>query len=96
MRQKTLQSQRQNAIAAYSTGTLRDNRTGQQISPSSSTGSNNLISNTGTHKSHHQYDLQKPEMIYPHSTQTQQFHQLNGKIDIKQTKKKRFFLIIRN
>lgn len=75
MRHQTLQSQRHhNAHGAYSTGTLRDNRSSQQISPSSS------MTNAEGHKLHHQYDLQKPELIYPHSGQSsQQFHQLHGK-----------------
>lgn len=75
MRHQTLQSQRHhNAHGAYSTGTLRDNRSSQQISPSSS------MTNADAHKAHHQYDLQKPELIYPHSgPSSQQFHQLHGK-----------------
>lgn len=79
MRHQTLQSQRQhNALAAYSTGTLRDNRSSQQISPSSS------MTNADAHKTH-QYDLQKSELIYPHSgPSSQQFHQLHGNFCNKQ------------
>lgn len=75
MKHQTLQAQRHNAVAAYTTGTLRDNRSSQQISPSSSAGSAQLINNMGAHKSH-QYEAQRPDMIYP---QSQQFHQLHGK-----------------
>lgn len=62
------QMQRHNAMP-YS-GTLREHRSGAMTPAGSS-----KYAGTG-HK--YQYDLQNPELIYPHSANSQQFHQLHG------------------
>lgn len=64
------QMQRHNAMPPYS-GTLREHRSGT-MSPA---GSSKYAA--GGHN--YQYDFQNPELIYPHSANSQQFHQLHGK-----------------
>lgn len=62
------QMQRQHAMPPYS-GTLREHRSGAMTPAGSS-----KYGGTG-----HRYDFQNPELIYPQSANSQQFHQLHGK-----------------
>lgn len=71
------QMQRHNAMPSYS-GTLREHRSGA-MSPAGS--SKYAGAGGGGHK--YQYDFQNPELIYPHSANSQQFHQLHGKFNIE-------------
>lgn len=74
---------RQNILVerAFASGTLRGTASTKSIvgqgSPTSSACSSHLIYNAGTQRKH-QYDVQKQEMVYPHTMQSQQFHQIHS------------------